>query len=297
MTDMSIYLGRPGDLAVIPHPRNGVQRPRTRPTAVFGTGQGTARVSTVVDGARQYVLSWAQLQYATYSLLEAFHQGHEGPGPFALLDPSQQNWLLPNQASATSVVNDTDNFSVSGSGYTLSSDATVYRRGPRSLKVAIAYASQTGTVTLDPPTTSWYGVPVVDRDIVFSYWAKGAGSDPTVILIPTLTWYDTAGSSLSTSTGTPTVTTSADWTQMSVTDSPPASAAYVGCSIVTSAGSISAASVLYLDQLQLEQGTAPGTWYPGTGVRPVQVVSLTDSWPFRSHDLRDQVTLTLQEVV
>lgn len=295
--DVGIYFGRPGSLVSLPHPRGGVRATRDRPTTVFRTGAGGARVSRMVTGRRQYTINWDALTRDTYSTLEAFDQGHQGPGPFALLDPGRRNMLTANQSAATSVTNDSDNFTVSGSGYTASSDSTLYRRGPRSLKISAAYASQSGTVTLDSPTAEWYGVPVVSsRSLVFSYYARGAGSDPVVTLTPRLAWYSTAGVNLSTSSGTPTATTSASWTQMSVAATPPASAAYVLASIAVSGGTLSASAALYFDELQLEEGSSAGTWYPGTGVFPVQVVSLVEQWPFYHPDLRDGPVMVLQEV-
>lgn len=295
--DVTIYFGRPGSLITLPHPRGGVRATRDRPTFIYRTGGGGARVSKVVGGRRPFTLNWERLDYDTFSTLLAFDQGHEGPGPFALLDPGQRNQLTVNQSSATSETNDADNFTVAGSGYALSSDATTYRRGPRSLKVSIAYAAQSGTITLDPATPDWYGTPVASsRAMVFSYWAKGGGTDPVVTLTPRLAWYSAAGAALSTSTGTPAATASAAWTQMYVTATPPASAAYVQASVAASGGTISASANLYLDQLQLEEGTTPGTWHPGTGVLPVQVVSVVDQWPFYQIGLRDGPVMVLQEV-
>jgi len=263
---------------------------------VFGTGGGGVRVGKITGGKRQYTLSWSGLDLDTFSTLLEFDQGHRGPGPFVLLDPGQRNMLTVNQSSTTSETNDTDNFTVAGSGYSATSESTVYRRGPRSFRVNIAYASQSGTVTLDPPAADWPGIPVyASRPIVFSYWARGSGSDPIVTLTPKLTWYSTAGVSLSTTSGTPTPTASASWTQMSVTDTPPASAAYVLCSVAASGGSISASASLYFDQFQLEEGAAAGTWRPGTGVMPVQIISVAEGWPFYHPELRDAPTMILQE--
>lgn len=295
--DVTIYFGTPGGLASLPQPRGGVRAPRLRPTYSFATGGGGTRVSKVVGGRRQYALNWESLDLDTFSTLLEYDQGHRGSGPFALLDPGQRNMLTVNQSAATSETNDADNFTVSGSGYTLTSESATYRRGPRSLKVTAAFGAQAGTVTLDAPSTTWYGVPVVaSRALVFSYYARGGGADAVVTLTPQLTWYSAAGATLSTTSGTPTATTSADWAQMYATATPPASAAYVQPSVITSAGTVSAGAVIYLDQLQLEEGSTPGTWRPGTGVMPVQVLSVVDQWPFFHPELRDGPVMVLQEV-
>lgn len=294
--DVTIYFGQPGSLVELPHPRGGVQATRDRPTAVFRTGGGGTRVGRIAGGKRRFVLDWETLPVDTFSTLLAYDQGHNGPGPFALLDPGQRNQLTVNQSAATSDTNDTDNFTVSGSGYSLASEATTYRRGPRSLRIAVAFASQSGTLTLDPPADDWYGVPVGDRAMVFSFYARGGGSDPIVTLTPQMVWYSAAGAVLSTTSGSATPTASASWTQMYVTASPPAGAAYVRPGVATSGATISASANLYLDELQLEEGTTPGTWRPGTGVPPVQVLSLVEAWPFYQPGYRSGPTMVLQEV-
>lgn len=293
--DINIYFGRPGSLQSIPHPRGGVQTTRDRPTAVFRTGGGGARVGRITGGKRQFTLSWSTLDYETFAILLRFDQGHEGPGPFAFIDPGQRNQLTVNQSAATSETNDTDNFTVSGSGSSLSSDPTTYYRGPRALKWTFAYASQAGTLSLDAPAADWPGIPVVDRDMCFSLRVKGGGPDPIITLTPKLTWYSAAGATLSTDSGNATPTTSASWTQMYVTANAPAGAAYVGCSVAASASTVGAGSILYLDELQLEEGATPGEWRPGTGVPPVQVLSLVDQWPWQGSDFRTGPVLTLQE--
>ena len=102
-----MYFGRPGSLFEIPHPRGGARLTRDRPTSTFRTAAGSARVGKTSEGVRQYTLAWEQLWYETFAQLEAFDQGHEGPGPFALIDPGRINMLTVNQSSATSLLNDT----------------------------------------------------------------------------------------------------------------------------------------------------------------------------------------------
>lgn len=442
--DVTIYFGTPGNLTTLPQPRGGVKTTRVRPTFAFGTGGGGMRVSKVVGGRRQYALNWQSLDLDTFSTLLEYDQGHRGAGPFALLDPGQRNMLTVNQSSTTSETNDADNFTVGGSGYTLTSESATYRRGPRSLKIGMAYSGDTGTVTLDAPTSTWYGVPVVaSRALVFSYWARSGDANSIRTLTPRLNWYNAAGVALSTTSGTPVVTSSASWTQMYATGTPPASAAYVqpslrvnpflnadpffetdasgwfsaSAGIVRSTaqahegvasllispnglaaaggalandyapvtpstvytaslwayspgghsdlrpavdwhtstsesyissslgsgfavpagvwthlsasytspatahgavmrarhGGTPAASAVwyadevglalaatgvgvYVDQLQLEEGTTPGTWRPGTGVMPVQVLNVVEQWPFYHPELRDGPVMALQEV-
>lgn len=294
MARTPMYFGRPGSLFEIPHPRGGVRGPRERAVAVFKTAAGSARVGTSDSGVRQYVLSWEQLWYETFAQLEAFDQGHEGPGPFALIDPGRINMLTTNQSSATSHLNSTDNFTVAGSGGTLTSSTVDTNRGPRSLAWNFAFASS-GALTLDAPSFDWPGIPVVEGvALTFSFYAKGAGGDAVMSVTPKLEWADIDGVVLSTDSGSALTTNSSAFQLASVTATPPASAVYVLCKV--DATGQSSSSVLRLDSFQLEAASTASSWRPGTGVMPVAVVSFADEWPWEAATFRRGPVLTLQEV-
>lgn len=114
-----MYFGSPGSLFEIPHPRGGVQTTRVRPNSVFQTASGGARTGKTLNGKRKFTLNWQQLWYDTYSDMLSLDQGHGGPGPFVLHDPSQTNWLTANQAAATSVRNDSGGFAVESCNQTI----------------------------------------------------------------------------------------------------------------------------------------------------------------------------------
>lgn len=268
---------------------------RERLTNTFRTGSGAGRVGRTIGGARQYVLRWEQLWYETFAELEAFDQGHEGPGPFVLIDPGRINQLTANQSSATSVLNDTDNFTVAGSGGTISSTTSAYDRGPRSLSWNFAFASS-GALTLDSPAVEWPGIPVVEGvALTFSAYVKGGGTDAVMSVTPKLEWADVNGSVLSTSSGSAGTSNSSAFQAISVTATPPASAAYALCKVDCTGQS--AGSILYLDRFQLEAASSVSTWRPGTGVLPVAVVSLAEEWPWEASTFRRSPVMTLQEVV
>lgn len=107
-----MWFGTPGGLVTIPQPRGGVQTTRIRGASAFTTATGGVRTGKTVDGKRRYTLNWQQLWYETYAAIQAYDQGHNGPGPFCLHDPSQINWLTVNQSASTASRNNTDGFSV-----------------------------------------------------------------------------------------------------------------------------------------------------------------------------------------
>lgn len=309
---MTIWFGRPGQQVELPHPRGGVQVTRERPASPFRTGSGGVRVGQAVGGKRQVMLSWQRLWYETTAVIEAFAHGHEGPGPFVLHDPSRVNWLTVNQSAATSHLNDTtgfgaDNGAGGASGYdfddNLSSSATAYHRGPRSLRWLVDNAAPgpsggvLDTLQLHPASDTWPGIPIVPgEELCFSCWVYGDPVDPVDTLTARLAWLDAAGEELSTTDGTP-VAPSSDWTQISVSDEPPEDAVYVLCRVVAAGEAMAeATAVLHLDEFQLELGSAPTTWRPGTGIYPMAVISMDERWPWQAEGYREGVRLVLQEV-
>lgn len=292
---MTIYFGRPGAQISIPDPRNSLESTRVRSTAVFLTGSGGARGGRLLEGKRQFTLNWQQLWYSTYATLEGYHHGHEGPGPFVLHDPGRINLLTVNQSSATSHRNDTDGFSVTASGHSIASSSSSVNRGPRALEWNLTYAV-TGNLYVLPATPIWPGIPTLAGQSM-CFWMQAVGNgvtDPTVNLAAKLAWLDSTGVVLSTTTGSTLGTNGAAYQQLSVAGTPPASALYV-LPYIQISGALAGASV-HLDNIQLEMAAAPTTWRPGTGLWPVQVVSLTEKWPWAASDYRQNPTLVLQEV-
>lgn len=296
--DTNVYFGIPGSLLTLPHPRGGADTTRVRPRQQFPLGNGEFRARSSLHGSRLYELAWERINFDLHSQLLAFDQGHMGPGPFAFLDPGQRNQLTVNQSGATSLTNDTSNFTIAGSGSSISSSNTLTTGTPRSLAWTFNFsspASGASVLTLDSPYAGWPGIPVVNRSMCFSFQVRGGGSDAIVSFIPQLVWYDVNGAVLSTSSGSLVTSSSGAWTQGFVTASAPASRAYVLCKVQYNSGA-SAGSIIYFSQFQLEEGTAPGTWYPGTGVYPVTVVGYSDKWPWLySTEVRESPGLLLRQ--
>ncbi|HEX8106111.1 MAG TPA: hypothetical protein VF516_00220 [Kofleriaceae bacterium] len=298
MTDTNIYFGIPGSLVTLPHPRGGQSATRDRPTQTFPLGNGEDRTRRTLHGSRTYVLDWERLDLDTFSTIEAFNQGHMGPGPFAYLDPGQRNQLLVNQAASTSLSNDTSNFSIAGSGCSIASSFTLATGVPRSLAWTFNIAnpaSGSAILTLDSPYTGWPGVPVVNRAMCFSCLARGGGADAIVSFLLELRWYDTGANLLSTSQGSTLTTSAGAWATGLVTASAPANAAYVLPRVHYLSGA-SAGAVAYFSSFQLEEGSTRGTWRPGTGVLPVTVVGNEDQWPWLyATEVRERPRLTLRQ--
>jgi hypothetical protein len=104
-----------------------------------------------------------------------------------------------------------------------------------------------------------------------------------------MAWLDGDGTLLSTSSGTATGVGS--WSQRHVTAIPPANAAFVQPQLL-----MQDSTPNYLDSFQLELGSAPSDWRPGTGLYPISIVSLAEGWPWTAPEYAQNPTLVLQEV-
>lgn len=297
--DTRMYLGRPGLLAAIGSPRGKVEAVRQRRTSVFELGAGGYSVDQMIGGARTYTINYEQITRENWATLQAFADSHEGPGPFAFLDPGQRNMLPANMSAATSSTNDTTNFMIAGSGCTIGSSSLYVDAGPRTLRWTFAHGFPGATAALTPTWPSsvfTYGVPVVSgRALCFSAYVRGGGTDQIVTYTPQIVWRDSAGGVVSTSSGTPVVSDGSLFTRAFATGTAPAGSYYADWKIAYTSGAGTNA-IGFWRRFLLNEGSTPDTvWTPGTGVWPVRVVTLPESWPYLSPELRTGPVLTLQE--
>jgi hypothetical protein len=296
VTDQTIYFGAPGKLIKLYDPVGGMLATREIPVSVFQTGTGGARTSRLLNGTRQYALNYGVLGRKNFEYMNAFQQGHMGPGPFVLLDPGRRNLLTVNQSSGTSGANDTRDFTVSGAGGSISSDNSQSTAFPRTLKWSFATTTPAAaSLLLDKPSTVWPGIPVINRPYTFACLAlAGVGS---VTVAPTIRWMDLAGATLSTSTGTAVAVATTAWSELLVTATPPAGGAWAQCGLAPTLATIAAGESLWFSALAFAEGDQPDpVWSPGTGVYPVQVMALPEVYGFAEPSMLVQPVLTLQEV-
>ena len=304
MPDANIYLGRVGNLVSVYHPRGQFEATRQRQVHTFPLGNGGTRVDQMIGGARTYTIGYDGLTREAFAVLQAFADGHEGAGPFVLLDPGQRNMLPSNISGATSVTNDTvtsgsvGNFSVAGSGCSIASSTLYTDAGPRVVAWTFANASPGASATLGmawPSTTFAYGIPVADRSLCFSCWVRGGGTDAIVTYTPQIRWKDATGAVVSTTSGSNVASSSGAWAQMFATASKPATAVYADFRVLYASG-VSAGSIAYFRRFMVNEGSTPDTtWVPGTGVWPVKVTDLNESWTGRFPELRDSPAISFQE--
>lgn len=179
----------------------------------------------------------------------------------------------------------------------LTSDSTYSDAGPRTLALTFTTATTATIIPVWPSSVFRYGVPVVSgRALCMSAYVRGGGGDPIATYTMRLLWRGATGALLSATSGTPVASASGAWASVYATGTPPAGAVYADFDLQYTSGA-SAGTVAYFRRFQLEEGSTPGTWYPGTGVFPVRFGELPDAWPFLSPELRSRPSVVLLEDV
>lgn len=299
----SVYFGRPGGLLQLPWPKGDVDKPYTRQTFDFLTGTGQHFVSMLTGGARTYTVHWAALHLDNYRMLDQFWSGAMGGGPWAYIDPSAPNLLLPNQSGPTNVTSDTTYMSTitgaanEGTLFSNSTSTFIHRTSARrSLQWQFTTAPISAPVLqMETPYRNWYGIPVVPGlSYAWSGWLRPDGTiDTSITASLRIRWLDAAGSQLSESSGTVTALTT--FTQLSVIATAPGGAVYARPVCVVDGTTVTTGGSLYLDELLFEQDTVVNSWAPGTGCRAVEILSLPDTAPFEAR-MRKGIDMVLQEL-
>ncbi len=290
---MTFWLGKAGSvLTALPHPGKGVDATLVRPARVsqtVGGGQVVARAPGT--GRRTYDLAWKSLSPEQHSIVEEFHTGARGAGPFVLLDPWRRNHLTAAQSAATSIDNTTTGWAGS-SGDVLASSAALTYRGPRALQWTVLAASA-GILTLTPPgtLTAWPTPPL--QPWTLSARVRGGGTDAVVTIGAAIVWLDAAGATLSTTLGSTSSTAAGSWSQISASASAPANAVGFRAELRVTPASIAVSTTVTVDVPMLDMASTVRAWVLGTGV---PLVSCTDTETSYRKPLKREASLTLVEV-
>jgi hypothetical protein len=299
----TIYFGRPGQLLSLPWPKSGIDKPYERQTFDFLTGSGLHQVSSLSAGSRAFTISWDVLHVDTFNKLAQYRIGANGPGPWALIDPSDPNLLPPNVGSATGVFNNaTQIVTTGGTGGTGGSNnlpAFIHRsNGWRSMRWRFLSAPIDATPAFGvlPMFRNWFGQPVAPNlPYAFSSWMRVDGTVETSATVAMrMRWLDSAGATISEVTSGDLAVTST-WQRLSVTGTAPSNAAYVEPRWVAVGSSLVLNGIIYIDEPILEQDTVVNDWAPSSGIRPVEIVGLGEGVPFEAR-FRTGVSLTLREL-
>lgn len=298
----NVYFGIPGKLVTLPWPASGMDKPYDRQTSDFLTGSGMHQTSTLVLGSRPYEIAWDALHIDNFIKLSQFRIGVNGAGPFVLIDPSSPNLLDANVSAPTAVTGFTSQsfISVSGANGTIthnSNSAFVHRSlGWASLKWAWSVTpATTPQLFVQSPSRAWYSYPCVPTlSYAFSSWVTVDGTVETNATVAVkINWLNASGGVISTSAGSATAVTG--WTKLSVIGTAPAGAVYMQPFWELTGSTMVSGGALYIDEVMLEQDTVVNDWAPGTGIKPVEILGLSEKVPFDTR-FRTNVTLSLREL-
>lgn len=290
----------------MPWPRGDMDKPYERMTFDFVSGGGQHTVSSLPLGSRQFTVNWSALHLDTYARISQYWEGAMGVGPWAFIDPSIPNMLLPNQASATNMRYDTTGFAPNAGadqGTLFSSTLAgnfLHRTGTqRALRWQFPVAAgATPTLQLDTPYRNWPGFPAVPGlPYTFSSWARPDSTvDSSITMSARLRFLDSAGALIGSEVSSGNIVMSAGYVAVNVVNAvAPAGTAYVRPIFVADGTTIITTASIYIDELMLEQDTVVNAWAPGTGLRPVEILGLGDKVPFEAR-MRQGLALTLREL-
>jgi hypothetical protein len=298
-----VYFGQPGrTLVQLPWPRDGIDRPYERPTFDFLTGAGNHQVSVLSTGARAFSLAWKALHSDTFDKLNQYRLGMNGPGPWFLHDPSTTNLLPANVSAATALLNTaTDFISLGGTSGVPGSNSMlsfVHRaQGTRSIRWRFTSTPITAPVLgIQSLYRSWPGHPCVPGlSYTFSSWCTVDGVVETSVPIRLkIGWYTAANTLIGTAdSGATTVT---GWVRPYVTAAAPSNAAYMVPYWELDGTAMAVNGIVYIDEPMLEQDAVVNDWSPGTGIKPLEVIGLTEQTSSFAARFRQGVAMQLREL-
>jgi len=302
----TVYFGRPGSLLPLPWPRGDMDRTYERQTFDFLTGAGSHAVSSLANGSRSYLLNFNALHEDTFTNLEQYRIGANGPAPFVLIDPSAPNLLHPNVAAATGILNNATGILTFQSAIpndngipSSNSDATFIHRaqGWRSIRWRFSVTPTAfPTLGVAPMYRSWPAYPVVpNMPYTWSSWMRPDNIiDSNMTCAMKMEWQDSAGVGIGAQPSSGDIPLTA-WTRLSVTATSPSNAVYVRPMWVATSSTITLNSSFYIDEPMLEQDSVLNNWAPSSGLRPVEIVGLTEGVPFAAR-FRTGIQLSLREL-
>lgn len=298
----NVYFGKPGALVTLPWPQGGIDPTYDMPSAPFLTAQGMFQVSTLAQATRLYTVTWNGLHQDTYTRIEQYMLGMNGGGPWAFIDPSRANLLQPNQAASGGVFNDARQWATltgaANEGAISASTTFLFRPGgSRVIRWFFNNVAATAPVLrFTSAYRNWFAVPAVPGlPYTFASRLRADGTvDSNITTGLRLRWLDAAGAQISETSGGD-VAVLAAWQRLTVTGTAPANTAYVEPRYVATGSSIIVGASLYIDEPNLEQDSVANDWAPGTGVRPVKIVSMPEQVPFEAR-MRTGIALTMREI-
>jgi hypothetical protein len=285
-----------------------MDRTYERQTFDFLTGSGGHAVSSLVAGSRLFNLTYNALHQDTFTNLEQYRIGANGPAPFVLIDPSAPNLLHPNVAAGAGLYGNATGFltfqtTIAGDNGTpgANSDPAFIHRttGYRSIRWRFLVTPAAGDVAIGvlPGYRSWAGIPVAPSlPYMFSSWMRVDGVVETnATCSMRLRWLDSAGALIGSEVTGGNTSVTSTWQRLSVGSTSPSNAAYVVPRWYATGSTIALNGIVYIDEPMLEQDSVLNNWAPSSGLRPVEIVGMPETVPFAAR-FRTGIQLALREL-
>ncbi|MGH8879512.1 MAG: hypothetical protein ACRD0P_19545 [Stackebrandtia sp.] len=284
----AIWFGNPGSLVRLPDPSPDVETVRTREVAVHVGVSGGRTVDVSGSGLRTFTYAFSRLTQAEFDVIDAFHAGVHGPGPFALVDPVHSNRLTTNQSSGGTVYGDTSGFATAAPGAVMVDTCTSHATGSSILWSLPArelwnLELPSGWACLPDGTRAFPVIPGVRVNLagwVMPYQSTWIGWQPS--------FYDATGAPISQyPCGTDAYTAHA-WQHMSGYAVAPPAAAWIAPRITAvslTAGTGVEPAGLHIDELSMTYGNHPHgpDARPGSGIPQVAISEWTQTIPHIGH--------------
>jgi hypothetical protein len=272
---VDLYLGRPGTLLTrLRSPRPGVDRSPNGGEQVTQLLGGGYAVDRAPSPARTWEFTWTW-DDDTYHVLQAFYRRQFGPGPFALIDPGQINYLLPNQASPGSVSGDAAGFRVvAGSGEAVTASTALIYQGTASLVWTLPAAPTGNILTFEAPAPL-LGWPVASTTWSLSVRVRLGAGDTAVDVLPALRWLTPAGTHVAQNNGATVTVGPSAWSLLTVSMPPAVGGVLLEPRLQVTAGTVTSPATVHVGQAQLQIGPV-SDWRPGEGPALVGFTGLSD---------------------
>jgi hypothetical protein len=275
-----MLLGKPGIFTTLPAPTGGVTAAPDLGEAVHELLDGGAAVDYAGgDVKTRWAFEWEGLGADDAGVLRAFFTRQRGRGPWVMYLPeTRHNVLPPNVASCGAALGTTAGWGIgAGAGETLVTTLPGLGRtvAESILEWSLPASVTSGILRVDSPAADLFGFPV-QPGMVWSAaaWVRTspAGADTAYNARAGITWYDSAGAVLSSSTGTYTAVTST-YGMITVTGTAPASAQYARPYLQVDPTTISGTAVVRVSGAHLELAPSVVSVLPGDGLSRVSILA------------------------
>ncbi|MGH8791763.1 MAG: hypothetical protein ACRDXX_03855 [Stackebrandtia sp.] len=291
----AIWLGHPGHLVALPDPSPGVETFRTQHVAVHVGVSGGRIVDVTGSGLRTFRYSYSRLTEDEANLIDQFHSGAHGCGPWALIDPVYPNRFDASQSSGGSACGGARGFAVAEPDR-----VEVDTRCAHHGRASILWSFNPQTMRHLAMPSRWPALPGREGVRAFPIIPNAPVNLAAYVRPEAVTWvgwsprfFDACGDELESPQAAPVAAAPGCWQPvLAQRIIPPADAAWIAprLSAVTVAPRVCDPARVRVDTLSMTYGRSTSTSgsrlevpRPGAGVPQVEISNWTQTIPHLGH--------------